>query len=158
MPRASVLLLLVLGLLAADAGYTMEEEFAIHPDGTPTFPEKLRDHLRTQGGGKWRDDEKLVRLVQGDDLEAFTAYMQEINQKEIFEEDGTASDIQEWRQAVRDDHYYAKLLEDNAPDFYSLIMTGTDMEVQDFLREQHAYAQQEQMRARSRQSAQKSEL
>ena len=140
--------LLLLGVLLTDAGFTMEEEFAIHPDGTPSFPEKLRDHLRKEGGGKWADDEKLVRLVQGDDLGAFTDHMQSINQKEIFEDDGTARDIKEWRQAVMDDEYYAKLLESNMPDFYSLIMTGTDLEVQDFLREQHAYAAQEQMRAR----------
>ena len=152
--RAAALLLhalLISTPLQAHAGFTMEEEFAIHPDGTPTYPEKLRDTLRRgEAPPQWKDDRKLYELVHSDDLEAFTDYMQQLNQAEIFAADGSALDIVEWRQAVRDDTHYTNLLKEGFPEVHSLFMSGTDDEVQEFLRAQHA--------AQAAAASQKSEL
>lgn len=114
----------------------MDEAMAIHPDGTPVNPEALRDAMRTGnvGGTSWMDDEKMVGLAAGDDIEAFTDYMQTVNYERMFNEDGSARDIQAWRQSVRDDEFYSKLLKENAASFHKVIISGTDDEVQDVLR------------------------
>jgi len=120
----------------------MDEAFAIHPDGTPVNPEKFRDALRQgeyQGEAvpsSWMSDQHLAELVAGDDLEAFTDYLQQMNYDRMFDSDGAALDIKEWRQSVRDDHHYAQLLQDGYPEVYELIASGSDEEVQNMLRAQ----------------------
>lgn len=137
MPRRITRLSLFAALcvLGARGGFTMDEAMAIHPDGTPVNPEALRDALRRGAveSDEWQKDEHLVDLAAGDDLEAFTDYMQQINYEQMFEEDGSAKDIKAWRQAVRDDEYYTNLLKQGAPDFLEMIDTGSDAEVQNML-------------------------
>ena len=98
---------IILALAAlANAGFTMDEAMAIHPDGTPVNPEAMRDAMRRgELPGDWMQDQKLVELTQGDSLEAFTDYMQQLHYDRIFNDDGSAKDIAEWRQAVLDDEY-----------------------------------------------------
>jgi len=133
-----VVLLLASSLCTARGGFTMDEAMAIHPDGTPANPEALRDALRRGDvdSNAWQEDATLVALANGDDLEAFTDYMQHVNYELMFYPDGSARDIVAWRQAVRDDRYYAELLQGVAPDFFNLVDSGTDEAVQDTLRSQ----------------------
>ncbi|KAL1520022.1 hypothetical protein AB1Y20_023500 [Prymnesium parvum] len=122
----------------AMAGFTMDEAMAIHPDGTPVNPEAMRDALRNDQvpGDVWKSDQRLLQLVASDDLAAFTDYMQELHADRIFEADGSARDIREWRQSVRDDDRYSMLLQQSFPYVYNLIVDGTDDQVQDMLRAQ----------------------
>ena len=133
-----VRLLLTALVGVARSGFTMDEAMAIHPDGTPANPEGLRNALRRGEveSTYWMQDETLVALAAGDDLQSFTDYMQVINYERMFHEDGTARDIVAWRQAVRDDTFYGNLLKQAAPDFFELIDTGTDEAVQESLRRQ----------------------
>ena len=120
--------------VAVLAGYTLDEDLAIHPDGTPTFPAKMRARLRSgDAPDSWRDDRRLLELAVGDDLEAFSDYVQEINQDRIFDEDGRAHDIKEWRQSVRDDVFYRDLMQQHYPEVLEKIVSGTDDEVQAIL-------------------------
>jgi hypothetical protein len=57
-------------------------------------------------------------------------------------EDGSARDIVEWRQAVRDDTWYAGLLEEHYPEFHRAVVEGTNEEVQNLLRMQHRLQRQ----------------
>ena len=136
----------------AAAGFTMEEEMAVHPDGTPVHPEKLRAKLRSGEvtPHDWMQDERLVELAVGEDIEAFTEYMQQINYDRMFHEDGSARDIVEWRQSVRDDAYYSGLLRDSFPEMFTLIDTGTNEEVQQMLVSQHQAQAAEVQRRRAR--------
>lgn len=139
MPIQLVRLAIAIGLVMA--GFTMEESMAIHPDGTPVFPSKMRDMLRSgEAPPQWMDDKHLLELVAGDDLDAFTEYMQRVNAERIFYEDGSARDIREWRQAVQDDEYYTKLLRESYPEMHQVITTGTDEDVQAMLVAQHMEA------------------
>lgn len=126
----------VLLVSLATGGYTMEEDMAIHPDGTPVYPEKMRESLRSGDvfPELWREDMQLRDLVDGDNLQEFADYMQQINYEKMFHPDGSARDIAEWRQSVRDDEWYANLLKEGHSDFYELIMDGADEEVQSALR------------------------
>ena len=45
---------------------------------------------------------------------------------------------QAWRQSVRDDEWYSNLLRTSYPEVLSLILSGTDDEVQNMLRAQHS--------------------
>ena len=138
--------LLLTGVQLALAGFTMEEAFAIHPDGTPVNPEMMRDALRKgeyQGEElplHWTDDDKLVELVNSGSLEDFVAHIQGINHQRMFAPDGSALDIAEWRQSVRDDKRYSELLKQSYPEEYELIMSGSDEEVQHMLRAAHSGA------------------
>ena len=135
-----VSLLLIVGIRLASGGFTMEEAFAIHPDGTPVNPEMMRDALREgeyQGEvvpPHWEGDTKLVELVKSGSLEDFVARVQGINYELMFAPDGSARDIGEWRQSVRDDARYSELLKQSYPEQYELILSGTDGEVQEMLR------------------------
>ena len=129
-------LLLLLGLQLASSGFTLDESVAIHPDGTPVNPEAFREHVRN--GEDPIEDTRLLELAFGDDLEAFTDYLQQTNYDRMFDDDGSARDIREWRQAVRDDLTYASLLRKSYPEFLALIESGTDEQVQGVLRAQHA--------------------
>lgn len=126
--------------LVCDAGFTMDEAMAIHPDGTPVNPLAMREALRQDrvdgDPSVWKADATLMELVHGEDLNAFIDYMQQINSDRIFNPDGSAQDIEEWRQSVRDDEQYGMLLQNAYPDVYHLVIHGTDEQVQDMLRAQ----------------------
>ena len=93
MSRLAQLLLLVTAKLCL-AGYTMDQAMAIHPDGTPADPEAMREALRKGDlPSHWMEDRRLLELVAGDDLDAFTDYMQGINSDRLFDSDGAALDI-----------------------------------------------------------------
>ena len=136
---------LILALTAHTlAGFTMDEALAIHPDGTPLNPEAFRDALRSSPTddipGDWMQDSKLLELVASDDLDAFTDYIREVNHDRIFDADGSALDIKAWRQSVRDDAFYGGLLKQHFEEFYNMILSGTDEQVQSVLRAQQAAA------------------
>ena len=144
----------------ANAGFTLDDALAIHPDGTPVYPERLREALRRGDvPNSWMDDDQLVALAASDDLEAFTDYMQKINYDRIFHEDGSARDIKEWRQAVRDDEFYTNLLLQTYPEFYDAIDKGTDDQVQRILMaQQEASVMQQERLARQRDELLRDEL
>ena len=131
------------------AGFTMDEAMAIHPDGTPVNPSSMRAAFRTgEVPPEWMEDQELMTLVAGDDLEAFTTYMQQAHSDRIFGADGSALDIKAWRQSVRDDKWYADLLQRGYPEMHDIVLSGSDEEVQAMLRAQHR-AQAEAMRGES---------
>ena len=129
----------------------MDQAMAIHPDGTPADPEAMRDALRRgEVPSDWMEDRRLLELVAGDDLEAFTEYMQTVNSDRIFRDDGSAQDINAWRESVRDDEKYRYLLQESYPQVLDLILKVSDDEVQNMLRAQHS--------AQAQAQAQKHEL
>eukprot|EP00320_Phaeocystis_rex_P022210 CAMPEP_0119070692 /NCGR_PEP_ID=MMETSP1178-20130426/42885_1 /TAXON_ID=33656 /ORGANISM="unid sp, Strain CCMP2000" /LENGTH=125 /DNA_ID=CAMNT_0007052547 /DNA_START=78 /DNA_END=455 /DNA_ORIENTATION=+ len=117
----------------------MDQAMAIHPDGTPVDPAAMRDALRKGDlPSHWMEDHRLLELVAGDDLDEFAEYIQTINSDRIFHEDGSAKDIREWRQSVRDDQHYSGLMRASYPEVLELILSGSDDEVQNMLRAQHS--------------------
>ena len=139
----------------------MDDTLAIHPDGTPVNPEKMRDALRRgefegeQLPATWMGDQHLVELVEQGSLRAFTDYMQQINYERMFDDDGAAKDIKEWRQSVRDDTEYQKMMMDSYPDVLEIIVSGTDEQVQNMLRAHH---NEQQHRVAEWESKRKAEL
>lgn len=123
---------------------------AHHPDGTPIHPDELRGALRSATGDllvELTEDQALYNAVWSEDLQVFTDTMQQRNYDRMFNIDGSAKDIAGWRQSVREDAFYGKLLQDNAPDMYMTITNPSvaDEEVQRVLRQQQqaAIAQQQ---------------
>ena len=109
---------------------------AHHPDGTPIFPEELRSVLREAIlAGKEVAWPGVKDLAMGDDLEAFTDAMQKHFYDTMFARDGSAYDVAEWRKMYREDAFYSGLMQQNAPDYHKMIMTGTDEEVQEMFRQ-----------------------
>ena len=134
-----LLLLLATAHRLVHAGYTMDQAMAIHPDGTPVDPAAMRDHLRKgELPAHWMEDQRLLELVAGDDLDAFADYMETIHSDRIFHEDGSAQDIKAWRQSVRDDEYFSGLMRASYPEVLALVLSGSDDEVQNMLRAQHS--------------------
>ena len=151
--------LLVLALVAvARAGFTMDETWAIHPDGTPVAPEKMREAMRNNQSPdgeplpqKWSVDvhlQKMLHAESAESLEKFSEYMQILHHEKMFDEDGYAHDVKAWRQAVMDDEWYADLLKRAVPELYDAIASGTDMDVQALLHEAHVQQMRHQLRNR----------
>ena len=137
-------LCLLVAVVADDTAAPSGDIMNVHPDGTPEQPKELKEFLMS-----WKGDlvkaygQKVSDAVFADDLDAFTQTFQEHNHKFIFHEDGSAKDIVRWRDNVREDEFYSKLLLENAPDVHRTITDTNvpDEEVQDLLRrQQRAYA------------------
>ena len=131
----------------------------VHPDGTPEHPKELKEFLMSWKGDLVKAYGPKVRdAVMGDDLDAFTETFQEHNHKFIFNDDGSAKDIANWRENVRMDEFYSSLLLENAPDMHRIITDPAvpDEEVQDMLRSQqqamseHLAKQQQQQKQESK--------
>lgn len=109
---------------------------AHHPDGTPIFPEELRQVLREALAAGRGVPSGIREHVEGDNLQAFVDAVQAHNYQRLFEADGSAVDVAEWRKMFAEDAKYNQLFLEQFPDQWRTIMSGSDEEVQEVLREQ----------------------
>lgn len=131
---------ILLVLVSSASAQVPRDATAYHPDGTPIFPEELRDVIRKAVQAGSEVSVSVRDVAMGNDLEAFTDVMQKHNYDSMFADDGSLYDIGQWRKMYSDDAFYSKLMEANAPDQHKIIMTGTDEQVQDLFRKRHQAA------------------
>ena len=137
-----VLIFWLLSLAFAQSNDKARDVMAHRPDGTPIFPAELRQVLRDAIEAGKGVPERIRKHVLSDDLQAFTDAVQVHNHEQMFASDGSAVDIQAWRKMFREDEVYSQLFQENYPDQWQLVMSGTDEEVQTMFRSQHTAAHQ----------------
>jgi hypothetical protein len=130
----------LLSVAVAQSSDKARDVTAHRPDGTPIFPLELRQVLRDALAAGRGVSDRIRKQVLEDDLQAFTDAMQVYNYEQMFASDGSAVDIEAWRQMFREDEVYSQLFLENFPEKWQLIMSGTDEEVQAMFRAQHVAA------------------
>uniref|UniRef100_A0A6U7K3D9 RxLR effector protein n=1 Tax=Haptolina brevifila TaxID=156173 RepID=A0A6U7K3D9_9EUKA len=111
-----------------------EDPLAHHPDGTPINPRKYREMLQQAASKGAVLSDKLMEAAQTDDLQATIDAVKHQNVQLMFEPDGAATHLEQWREHFKNDAVFASRIKQHDPAAYETMMTGTDDQVQAYLR------------------------